>query len=121
MELIKETQRGKITFHERYWRKVSGTGKSRVRTGLKARDGRGPWSGGSSEGWTGRYGAITDDVAKDFIRGMLVVDPKARMSAQEALDHPVRLSSRSNTISPHTFAYKSMYHLIAPQPSGETR
>jgi serine/threonine protein kinase len=30
-------------------------------------------------------------IAKDFIKGMLVVDPKLRMSAREALDHPVRL------------------------------
>lgn len=26
-ELVKETTRGKIVFHERYWRKVSETGK----------------------------------------------------------------------------------------------
>ena len=103
MELIKETQRGKITFHERYWRKVSGTGKSLVRTGLKVRDGRGPWRGALSGGWTERYRAMTDGVAKDFIRGMLVVDPKARMSAQEALDHPVRFSkSPKHPLTSHT-------------------
>jgi hypothetical protein len=27
-ELVKETTRGKIVFHERYWRKVSDTGES---------------------------------------------------------------------------------------------
>jgi hypothetical protein len=28
VELVKETTRGKITFHERYWKKVSDTGGS---------------------------------------------------------------------------------------------
>ncbi|ORY27639.1 kinase-like domain-containing protein [Naematelia encephala] len=50
-ELIRETMKGRIHFHERFWRKVS-------------------------------------DTAKDFIKKMLVVDPKQRMSAAEALRHP---------------------------------
>ena len=52
--------------------------------------------------WTGRV-KTANDVAKDFIRGMLVVDPKARMSAQEALDHPVRFSkSPKHPLTSHT-------------------
>lgn len=48
--LVEETKRGKVVFHERYWRKVSDTGKSehvRIRAG-----------GGSrmSQRWTRREG-----------------------------------------------------------------
>lgn len=50
-ELIRETTKGKVTFHERFWKHVSET-------------------------------------ARDFIRRLLVVDPKDRMSAAEALNHP---------------------------------
>jgi calcium/calmodulin-dependent protein kinase I len=32
--LVEETKRGKIVFHERYWRKVSDTGKFRERAVL---------------------------------------------------------------------------------------
>jgi calcium/calmodulin-dependent protein kinase I len=84
-ELVKETTRGKIVFHERYWRKVSDTGESLnlKRAGLATRRHR-----------RNRLYAVkgADVIAKDFIKGMLVVDPKHRMSAREALDHPVRLS-----------------------------
>jgi len=51
-ELIRETTKGRVTFHERFWKHVSET-------------------------------------ARDFIRKLLVVDPKLRMSAEEALKHPV--------------------------------
>ncbi|EIW66147.1 hypothetical protein TREMEDRAFT_35340, partial [Tremella mesenterica DSM 1558] len=50
-ELAKETTRGKIVFHDRYWKNVS-------------------------------------QEAKDFIKAMLQVDPKKRLSAAEALRHP---------------------------------
>ncbi|WVR09780.1 hypothetical protein IAU60_006856 [Kwoniella sp. DSM 27419] len=49
--LLREMTRGRITFHDRYWSKVS------------------------SE-------------AKDFIKTLLVVDPKRRSSAAEAMQHP---------------------------------
>lgn len=71
-ELVKETTRGKISFHERYWKKVSDTG-------------------GSIPLMRENPLLPTDQVAKDFIRGMLQVDPKKRMSAHEALLHPVSL------------------------------
>lgn len=50
-ELIRETTRGKVTFHDRFWKHVS-------------------------------------EPARDFIRSLLVVDPRKRLSAQEALQHP---------------------------------
>ncbi|BEI82323.1 hypothetical protein CcaverHIS002_0301910 [Cutaneotrichosporon cavernicola] len=50
-QLIRETTRGKVVFHERFWKHVSET-------------------------------------ARDFIRKLLVVDPKDRLSAAEALAHP---------------------------------
>ncbi|WRT65351.1 uncharacterized protein IL334_002294 [Kwoniella shivajii] len=49
--LLREMTRGRVTFHERYWKKVSNT-------------------------------------AKDFIKSLLVVDPKKRMSAADSLKHP---------------------------------
>ncbi|WWC87626.1 uncharacterized protein L201_002516 [Kwoniella dendrophila CBS 6074] len=49
--LLREMTKGRITFHERYWKKVSVT-------------------------------------AKEFIKALLVVDPKKRMSSAEALKHP---------------------------------
>lgn len=51
-QLIRETTKGKVIFHERFWKHVSET-------------------------------------ARDFIRKLLVVEPKDRMSASEALAHPV--------------------------------
>lgn len=55
-ELIQETTKGRVVFHERFWKHVS-------------------------------------DTARDFIRKLLVVDPKLRMSADEALKHPVSWST----------------------------
>jgi calcium/calmodulin-dependent protein kinase I len=66
--LVRETTRGRVQFHERFWRKVSETGESESR--LKRATG-------------------ADASGKDFIKGLLVVDPKKRMSAEEALKHPV--------------------------------
>lgn len=57
-ELIRETTKGRVTFHDRFWKHVSET-------------------------------------ARDFIRKLLVVDPKQRMSAEEALRHPVSSRCRS--------------------------
>lgn len=56
-ELIRETTRGKVTFHDRFWKHVS-------------------------------------EPARDFIRRLLVVDPKARLTAQQALQHPWIVASR---------------------------
>ncbi|OCF58182.1 CAMK/CAMK1/CAMK1-CMK protein kinase [Kwoniella mangroviensis CBS 10435] len=49
--LLREMTKGRVVFHERYWKKVTPT-------------------------------------AKDFIKALLVVDPKKRISATEALKHP---------------------------------
>ncbi|WWC68882.1 uncharacterized protein I206_102818 [Kwoniella pini CBS 10737] len=49
--LLREMTKGRVVFHERYWKKVSNT-------------------------------------AKDFIKALLVVDPKKRMSSADALKHP---------------------------------
>lgn len=56
-ELIRETTRGKVTFHDRFWKHVS-------------------------------------EPAKDFIRRLLVVDPRQRLTAQQALQHPWIVQSR---------------------------
>lgn len=56
-ELIRETTRGKVTFHDRFWKHVS-------------------------------------EPAKDFIRKLLVVDPKQRLTAAQALQHPWIVASR---------------------------
>ena len=37
-ELVKETMRGKIVFHERYWKNVSQTGQSQGRVGALGQD-----------------------------------------------------------------------------------
>lgn len=70
-ELIKETTKGKIQFHERYWKKVSETGKLVVSFSCAAK----------------KY--VADRSARDFIKAMLQVDPKKRLTAEEALQHPV--------------------------------
>lgn len=56
-ELIRETTRGKVTFHDRFWKHVS-------------------------------------EPAKDFIRRLLVVDPRQRLTAAQALEHPWIVASR---------------------------
>ncbi|OCF32365.1 CAMK/CAMK1/CAMK1-CMK protein kinase [Kwoniella heveanensis CBS 569] len=57
--LLREMTRGRITFHERYWSKVSNT-------------------------------------AKEFIKTLLVVDPKRRSSAAQALQHPWMTSGQAS-------------------------
>ncbi|WVF67069.1 hypothetical protein IAT40_001813 [Kwoniella sp. CBS 6097] len=57
--LLREMTRGRITFHERYWSKVSNT-------------------------------------AKEFIKTLLVVDPKKRSSAAQALQHPWMTSGQTS-------------------------
>ncbi|WVQ94555.1 hypothetical protein IAU59_001635 [Kwoniella sp. CBS 9459] len=57
--LLREMTRGRITFHERYWSKVSST-------------------------------------AKEFIKTLLVVDPKKRSSAAQALQHPWMTSGQKS-------------------------
>ncbi|WVW79879.1 hypothetical protein I302_101849 [Kwoniella bestiolae CBS 10118] len=49
--LLREMTKGRVVFHERYWKKVS-------------------------------------PAAKEFIKALLVVDPKKRMSAADSLKHP---------------------------------
>ena len=48
-ELVKETMRGRIVFHERYWKNVSQTGESRCRligqTSLIANHSKGLYTG----------------------------------------------------------------------------
>lgn len=51
-QLIRETTKGRVVFHERFWKHVS-------------------------------------EEAKEFIKALLVVDPKLRLSAADALRHPV--------------------------------
>lgn len=53
-QLIRETTKGRVVFHDRFWKHVS-----------------------------------ID--AREFIKALLEVDPKARMSAADALKHPVGL------------------------------
>ncbi|KAK4689195.1 calcium/calmodulin-dependent protein kinase I, partial [Tremellales sp. Uapishka_1] len=66
-ELVKETTRGKVVFHDRYWKKVSET-------------------------------------AKDFIRAMLQVDPKNRLSSEEALNHPWMANESDPNVDVHDLA-----------------
>ena len=35
-----------------------------------------------------KYGDKVDSAALDFMRGLLVVDPKARLTAEDSLRHP---------------------------------
>ena len=80
-ELLWEVKRGKITFHEQYWKKVSTLGKSLsfLRCPLQDSDPR----------FFFEPVLTTGIIAKDFIKALLVVDPKDRLSSQQALEHPV--------------------------------
>lgn len=70
-QLIKETTEAKIEFHERYWKNISQTGQL-ISCSPKYPNNLNPF------------------LAKDFIVALLNPDPAKRLTAEEALDHPVR-------------------------------
>lgn len=73
-DIITETTRGDIRFHERYWGKISQEGE-RVTFGRR---------------YKMCLCSVDDaDEAKDFILALLKVDPKQRPTATEALQLPV--------------------------------
>lgn len=65
-ELIEETNRGKIEFHDRYWSKVSDHGELVARLEL-----------------------FSHFSAKDFVKALLQPDPSKRPTAAELLNHQV--------------------------------
>ena len=67
--LIKETTEAKIEFHERYWQNVSTLG--------------------TPEFFFTNLFLLIRHTAKDFITSLLNPDPTRRLSAEEALKHPV--------------------------------
>jgi calcium/calmodulin-dependent protein kinase I len=80
-EVAKETMRGKIEFHERYWKNVSEEGGSPVvpcSQSIMSRE--------LAEANHCRL----DSVAKDFIKELIVLDPAQRLTADAAFQHPVR-------------------------------
>lgn len=71
-ELIDETTRAKVEFHEKYWGKVSDQAKGEF------------------------YDTMPASVAYPvlciaFILALIKADPAARLTAEEALRHPVRV------------------------------
>jgi serine/threonine protein kinase len=74
--LIRQTLKGRVQFEEVFWSTISDSGTGYV-----------PCQ---------RSGAMkekrADQIAKDFVKGLLTVDPEKRLSAEEALQHPVSLA-----------------------------
>ena len=70
-ELVRETARGRLDFHDKYWADVSEEGECTAFCTTPVTD-------------------IEPSAAKDFIRALVVIDPEKRLTAQEALSHPVR-------------------------------
>jgi calcium/calmodulin-dependent protein kinase I len=75
-ELVRETARGRLEFHDRYWKDVSEEGKLWALVLELAN-------------------LVSDllfpNLAKDFIRELVVIDPSKRLTAEQALHHPVSL------------------------------
>jgi len=86
-EIIAETTRGDIKFHERYWGKVSQEGQHKADNERK------------------EYEADACK-AKDFILALLKVDPKQRPTAAEALKLPVGPDSVSPVSKPLIMMYE---------------
>lgn len=75
-ELFNETTRAKVEFHEKYWSKVSSQAK-----------------GTTDIGRINCYVSCMADLmalSTDFILALVRADPASRLTADQALAHPVR-------------------------------